>query len=74
MNEDQSVQDTLKKVRQGQGRKIAYLIIAVVAVAVIIGVFINGTRGTDVSRSSAAMSEPVPQNQVAQDAGTVPVQ
>ncbi len=67
MNENQSVQDTLKKVKQGQGRKVAYFIGAVASVAVVVGVMIWNTRGTDIEESSAAMVEAMPA-----DAGTDP--
>lgn len=65
MNENQSVEDTLKQVKQGRGRKIGYLIGAVAAVGLVVGVMITSTRGTDIEESSAAMVEAVP----SEDAG-----
>lgn len=73
MKDDQSVEATLSLVQQGRGRKIAYLVGAIVAVALVIGALVRGTRGTDVEKSSAAMVEGVPKDPVGQDAGTVPV-
>lgn len=68
MNENQSMKDTLKEVNQGRGRKVAYLIGAVAAVGIVVGVMITSTRGTDIEESSAAMVEAVP----AEDAGASP--
>ena len=73
MKDDQSVEATLSLVRQGRGKKIAYLVGAIIAVAIVIGAFVRGTRGTDVEKSSAAMVEAVPKDPAALDAGTVTV-
>ena len=73
MNENQATRDDLKQVKRGSGKRTAYLVGAVAAVAVVIGAFVASTRGTDVERSSAAMAE-VPENQPAttEDAGAEP--
>lgn len=73
--EDQSVKDALHATKKGRGRKIAYLVGAAAAVAIVIGAFVGATRGTNFDESSAAMVEAVPpQNQAAtsQDAGAAP--
>lgn len=60
MNEPQSVEESLKQVKTGRGRKVAYLIGAAAAVALLIGGVIVATRGTDIEESSAAMADPEP--------------
>lgn len=58
MQEDKSLEDTLHGVQKGRGKKVGYLIAAAAGIATLIGGVIVATRGNDIERSSAAMSEP----------------
>ncbi|MDX2020325.1 MAG: hypothetical protein SF187_08785 [Deltaproteobacteria bacterium] len=60
MNQNDSLAEDLKRVRKGRGRKIAYLLLALAALGILLGVFVSQMRGTDVEQSSAAMVEVVP--------------
>jgi len=61
MSEQEPVKDLLKKSQGPRGKRVAYLVITVVALAILFGAVIVSFRGTDVEESTAAMVEAVPQ-------------
>lgn len=68
MQEDKELEDDLHRVQKGRARKVGYLVAAAAGVATLIGAVIVGTRGHDIERSSAAMSDPERTAPVAADA------
>jgi hypothetical protein len=49
---------TLRDFEQGRGRRIVVLILAVLALAIVIGAVVKGFRGQSPSRGARALSKP----------------
>jgi serine acetyltransferase len=60
MENDQSMDQMVKKVKIGRGRRVAIAAVAVIVVALLLGVVVVGFRGRHILRNSAAMTTPVP--------------
>jgi hypothetical protein len=60
MENDQSMDQMVKKVKIGRGRRVAIAAVAVIVVALLLGVVVVGFRGRHILRDSAAMTTPVP--------------
>ena len=60
MENDQSMDQMVKKVKIGRGRRVAIAVVAVIVVALLLGVVVVGFRGRHIARNSAAMTAPLP--------------
>jgi flagellar basal body-associated protein FliL len=60
MENDRAMDDMVKKLNTGRGRRVTIMVLAVLAVAVLIGVVVAGFRGRHISQNAAAMTTPVP--------------
>ena len=58
MHKDKEIEEALHQAKTGTGKKVGYLVAAAAGVVTLIGAVIVGTRGHDIERSSAAMSDP----------------
>jgi hypothetical protein len=60
MENDQAMDQMVKKVKIGRGRRVAITAVAILVVALLLGVVVAGFRGRHILRNSAAMTTPVP--------------
>ena len=60
MENDTAMDQMVKKVKAGRGRQVAIAAVAVIVVALLLGVVVVGFRGRHILRNSAAMPTPVP--------------
>jgi len=60
MDKDPSMDKMVSNVKIGRGRRVAIAAIAVIAVALLLGVVVVGFRGRHTLRNSEAMTTPVP--------------
>jgi hypothetical protein len=60
MENDTAMDQMVKKVKAGRGRQVAIAAVAVIVVALLLGVVVVGFRGRHILRNSAAMTTPVP--------------
>ena len=60
MGNDRAMDEMVRKLKIGRGRRLAIMVAAVIVVAVLLGVVVVGFRGRRISQNSAAMTTPVP--------------
>jgi hypothetical protein len=60
MESDQAMNEMVRKVKIGRGRRVAITAVAILVVALLLGVVVVGFRGRHILRNSAAMTTPVP--------------
>jgi hypothetical protein len=60
MDKDPAMDEMLSKVKIGRGRRVAIAAVAVIVVALLLGVVVVGFRGRHILRNSGAMTAPVP--------------
>ena len=60
MENDQAMDQMVKKVKIGRGRRVAITAVAILVVALLLGVVVAGFRGRHILRNSAAMTTPAP--------------
>ncbi len=60
MDKDLAMDEMVSKVKIGRGRRVAIAVVAVIVVALLLGVVVVGFRGRHISRNSAAMTAPLP--------------
>ena len=60
MENDQAMDQMVKKVKAGRGRRVAIIVVVVIVVALVLGVVVAGFRGRHILRNSAAMTTPAP--------------
>ena len=60
MDKDPAMDEMVSKVKIGRGRRVAIAAVAVIVVALLLGVVVFGFRGRHISQNSAAMTAPQP--------------
>lgn len=60
MENDQAMDQIVKKVKMGRGKRVAITAVVVIVVALLLGVVVAGFRGRHILRNSAAMTTPAP--------------
>ena len=60
MDKDQAMDEIVKRVKIGRGRRVLIMVIAVIGVVALIGVVVAGFHGRHILQDSAAMTVPVP--------------
>ena len=60
MDKDLAMDELVKRVKIGRGRRVAITGAAVVVIALLLGVVVVGFHGRHTSQNSAAMTTPVP--------------
>jgi hypothetical protein len=60
MDKDPSLNVLLKRTERGRGKRVAILVVVVLATVVLIGVVAAGFRGRHIPQNAAAMTTAVP--------------
>jgi hypothetical protein len=60
MEKERAMDESVRRLKIGRGRRVAIMVAAVIVVGVLLGVVVVGFRGRHISRNSAAMTTPVP--------------
>lgn len=60
MNKDPAMRLMVKGSKTGRGRRVAFMVIAVLAVAVLSTVVVVGFRGRNIPQAADAMTTPLP--------------
>jgi hypothetical protein len=60
MENDPAMNEMVRKVKTGRGRRVAITAVATLVVALVLGVVVVGFRGRHILRNSAAMTTPTP--------------
>jgi len=60
MDKDPAMDEIVSKVKSGRGRRVAVAALAVILVALLLGVVVVGFRGRHILQDSAAMTTAVP--------------
>ena len=59
MDKDPEMRVMLKGSRTGRGKRVAFMVLAVLAVAVLFTIVVVGFRGRNIPQNAAAMTTPV---------------
>ena len=59
MDKDQEMRVMVKASKTGRGKRVAFMVMAVLAVAVLFTVVVAGFRGRNIQQNAAAMTTPV---------------
>jgi hypothetical protein len=60
MENDRAMDEIVRRLKIGRGKRVAIMVAGIVVVAALLGVVVVGFRGGHISRDSAAMTTPVP--------------
>jgi hypothetical protein len=60
MENDPAMNEMVRKVKIGRGRRVAITAVAILVVGLLLGVVVVGFRGRHILRNSAAMTAPAP--------------
>ncbi|MGC9985681.1 MAG: hypothetical protein ABSF35_18890 [Polyangia bacterium] len=60
MDNDRAMDQMVRKLKIGRGKRVAIVVVAAIVVAFLVGVVVTGFRGRHILRNSAAMTTPVP--------------
>jgi hypothetical protein len=58
MDKDLGMRVMVRGTKTGRGKRVAFMVAAVIAVAVLLGVVVSGFRGRNIPKSAAAMTAP----------------